>query len=132
MSNDPNVELLNRAYEDWRRGDFTRNDMFHPEVEFVTYLPRRSYHGHAGVTEGWFDFLAAWNDFTVEAREIIRGKGSRNLVLVHLRGRGKESGLPIESEGANVVELRDGKIVLFELHWDRDEALAGAGLDTAP
>jgi ketosteroid isomerase-like protein len=103
--------------------------MFAPDVEFVTDQPeRRTYHGRGGAREAWLDFLSAWENFTVAAEDIIRGRDDRYLVLVKLRGRGKESSVPTEDLTANLVELRDGQITRFELHWDRDEARRAAGL----
>ena len=65
---------------------------------------------------------------TVELDEILPAGGGRYVALVHLRGRGKGSQVPTEGVGANLIEMRGGKIVRLELVWDRDEALARAGL----
>jgi ketosteroid isomerase-like protein len=131
MGDDENIRFLRDVYAEWGRGEFTRADMFDPQVEFVQAgIEPRTYHGPEGVTEGWYDWLRAWADFRVEATEIIPGKEPESyLVLCHLTGRGKESGVPTESETANILWLRDGKIVRMELFWDRDAALEAAGLD---
>jgi ketosteroid isomerase-like protein len=130
MSEDPNVVFLQEIYAGWAVGDFTRADMFDPNVEFVTGgLEPRLLHGPAGVVEGWFDFLSAWEDFRVELREIIPGaKPESYVVFCHLSGRGKESGVPTESETANVIWIRNGRITRLELHWDREAALEAAGI----
>jgi hypothetical protein len=31
---DENVEVARRIYDGWSRGDFTRIDLFHPEIAF--------------------------------------------------------------------------------------------------
>jgi ketosteroid isomerase-like protein len=102
--------------------------MFDPDVEFVQGgIEPQTYRGPEGVTKGWFEWLSAWDDFRVEVREIIRGaEPDSYVILVHLTGRGKESGVPTESETANVVWMRDGKIRRMELHWDRQAALEAA------
>jgi ketosteroid isomerase-like protein len=46
-----------------------------------------------------------------------------------LSGRGKESGVPIEADAANLVTIVDGKIVRFELFMERDRAFEVAGID---
>jgi ketosteroid isomerase-like protein len=132
MNEDANQELLRSVYAEWGRGEFKRIDIFDPDVEFVTGgLEPRTHRGPEGVVEGWFDFLSAWNDFRVEAREIIPGRDSDSyVVFVHLSGRGKESGVPTESETANVIWLREGRIRRMELHWDREAALEAAGLES--
>lgn len=130
MSEDPNLGLLRDAYAEWARGEFKRIDIFDQEVEFVTGgLEPRTHRGPDGVVRGWFDFLSAWTDFRVEAREFIPGaQPDSYVVFVHLSGRGKESGVPTEPETANVIWLRGGKIRRMELHWDRETALEAAGV----
>jgi ketosteroid isomerase-like protein len=129
MSDDPNIEFLRDVYADWGRGEYRRQDIFDPAVEFVTDAPeRRTYRGRAGVRQGWRSWLAAWNDFTTEAEDVIPVGACRYVVLVHLSGRGKESGVPIEADAANIVDVVDGKITRLELFMDRHRALAVAGL----
>jgi ketosteroid isomerase-like protein len=134
VTRDRDLELLRAAYADWARGDFTRGDMWDPEVEFVVAgVESRTYVGPEGVREGWFDFLSAWEDFRVEGVEFIpAAQEDLYVVLCHLSGRGKESNLPIDAETANTVVVRNGKIVRFELFWDRQEALEAAGLAGGP
>jgi ketosteroid isomerase-like protein len=130
MGEQQDFELLREAFGEWGRGEFTRVDMFQPDAELVIAGPDpRSYHGREGVRQGWLDFLSAWNDFRAEAREIVVGATAGTyLVLLHLSGRGKESSVPTEAEGANVVLMRDGKIARFEMFWDLDDARSAAGL----
>jgi ketosteroid isomerase-like protein len=123
------LELLKRAFTAWGRGDFTNADFFAPDIEFVTAgIDERTYLGHEGVREGWYDFLSAWRDFRVEAEEIVDIGDGRYLVFVRLVGRGKESSVPIEAEVANIITMRDGRIARQEQYWDRDEARRAAGL----
>ena len=105
--------------------------MWDPEVEFVVAgVESRTYTGPEGVREGWFDFLGAWDDFRVKGVDYFEGtRADTYVVLCHLSGRGKESNLPIDAETANVIVVRDRKIVRFELFWDRDEALAAGGVE---
>ena len=130
MGADQDLEMLRDAYSGWARGDFSRGDMWDPGVEFiVTGIESRTYKGPEGVRQGWFDFLSAWKDFRVAGVDFIESvRADTYVVLCHLSGRGKESNLPIEAETANVILVRDGRIVRFELFWDRGEALEAAGL----
>ena len=128
------LQLLRDAYADWGRGDFSRPYMWDPKVEFVVAgVESRTYTGPEGVREGWFDFLSAWKDFRVEGVEFIpAAREDLYVVLCHLSGRGQESDLPIDAETANTVVVRNGKIVRFELFWDRQEALEAAGVAGDP
>jgi ketosteroid isomerase-like protein len=129
MARGANVELLERLYAEWSRGDFTRNDVFATDVEFVTDFPEHvTYHGHEGLQRGWFDFLSAWDDFRVDLEKILPAGDDRYVALVGLSGRGKESGVPIGGNGANAIEFRGGKIVYFAVVWERAQALAWGGL----
>jgi ketosteroid isomerase-like protein len=126
---DPNIEFLRGVYADWARGDYRRGDVFDDDVEFVTDFPeRRTYRGPLGVAQGWGDFLTAWNDFRTAAEEIKPAGADRYLVLVKLSGSGKESGVPIQASSANIVDVRDGRIVRLELVFDRAAALEAVGL----
>jgi ketosteroid isomerase-like protein len=129
VSEQSELEVIRSAYADWAQGKFGRPDMFDPEVEFVMGGPEpRTYKGPQGARTGWYDFLSAWASFTVEAEEILPAGQGRYVVYVRLRGRGKESGLPVESAVANVVVMRNDRIARFEQHWNREEALRNAGL----
>ncbi len=101
MAGDPNIELLEQIIAEWARGDFTRNDVFATDVEFVTDFPERlTYRGHEGLQHGWFDFLSAWDQFRVDLEKILSAGDGRYVALVHLSGRGKESGVPTQGDGA--------------------------------
>jgi hypothetical protein len=56
----------------------------------------------------------------------------RVLVLMQHGGHGRASGLgdkQLKAEGANLLYLRDGKVVRLVLHWHRERALAHLGLN---
>jgi ketosteroid isomerase-like protein len=93
MAEDPNIEFLRDLYAAWARGDYSNIVVFDPDIELLTDYPeQRTYRGLDGMRQGWFDFLSAWKDFTTQAEEIIAGSDDRYVVLVRLRGVGRESG----------------------------------------
>jgi ketosteroid isomerase-like protein len=55
--------------------------------------------------------------------------GDRVLVLSRQSGRGKRSGVPLDTEYGDIFTIRDGKIVRWELYMERADALAAAGLE---
>ncbi|TMK98478.1 MAG: nuclear transport factor 2 family protein [Actinobacteria bacterium] len=129
-----NLELVRSIYACWERGDFSSIEWAHPDVELVAIggPDPGSTIGREAVRHAWRDFLGAWQDYRVaggEYRELERGQ---ILVLNVLGGRGKGSGLEVErtdTRGANLFELRDGKVKRLVLYWDRERAFADLGLE---
>ena len=128
-----NVELLRSTFEAWERGDFSSVEWAHPEIELVLVdgpQPGR-WTGLAAMSEAWRDFLNAWEDLRAKGEDFRELDGERVLVLVHNSGRGKTSGLELgqmQSKGANLFHIRDGKVTRLILYWDRERALVDLGL----
>ena len=61
--------------------------------------------------QGWQEWLAAWDGYGAEAdeyRELDRQRVPG--VFGRMSGRGKTSGANVETEFANLFDLRDGKV----------------------
>ena len=81
------------------------------------------------MTEGWTNWLGAWEDFRAEAEEYRVLDSERILVLVHNSGRGRTSGLAVDQHSvANLFQIRGGRVTRFVLYWDSDRALADLGM----
>jgi hypothetical protein len=88
--------------------------------------------GVAALGERWREWMRAWEEYRVEADESREIDAGRVLVLMRHGGRGKASGVKIDhfiKPGANVFDIRDGKLVKLALYWERDHALADLGLE---
>ena len=124
------IELLREVYEEWGRGDFDR-EIFAPDIASHNrgFIDMDSgQHGLVDVVAVQRDWLSQWErPFTVEAEEFLDA-GDLVVVLIRWRGRGKESGVDVEAEGAHLWQLRDGKAVRWDVYRDRARALAAAGL----
>lgn len=128
-----NVELVRSICEPWLRGDFDSMDWAHPDIEYVIAEGPTPGHwtGLAGLAEGWRNWLSAWENFSAEVEAYREIDDERVLVLVDFRGRGRASGLEIgqmQSRGANVFHIRDGKVVKLVTYLDPAEALEAVGL----
>ena len=128
-----NLDLVRSIYADWERGDFSSAEWADPEIEYVfTDGPAPgTWTGLARMAEASRDWVSAWRDWHAEAEEYRELDDERVLVLTRRFGRGKTSGLEIgriQSKGASVWHVRDGKVTRLVIYWDRDHALADLGL----
>ncbi len=79
------------------------------------------YFANPGSSAGEFD------DFRVEIERLIEAQDSV-IALVNQRGRGRQSGVPVEIQVANLFRFEDGKIAKWQMHVTLEEALEAAGL----
>jgi ketosteroid isomerase-like protein len=83
------------------------------------------------MTEGWRDWIGAWEEHRVEADEYRELDSERVLAFVRYSGRGKKSGLDVgqmRAKGANLFHVRNGKVTKLVNYLDREDALADLGL----
>src|SRR6478752_4648229 len=118
-----NLDLVRSIYAAQERGDFTSADWAHPEIEYLIAdgPSPGSWTGLAGMAQGQRDFLRAWEDFRLVADEYRELDHERVLVLLHVGGRGKTSGLELEGLGTRVTTLwhvREGKVTQIVLYFD--------------
>jgi ketosteroid isomerase-like protein len=128
-----NLDLVRSIYARWERGDFGTAAWAHPAIQFVIIGGPDAgiWTGVAGMAEGWFRFLEAWDDFHVEADDQRELDGTRVLALIRRSGTGRASGVAVEqmqSLAADVFQVLDGKVLQLVHYWDRDRALADLGL----
>jgi ketosteroid isomerase-like protein len=128
-----NVELVRSIRAAWERGDYSSSEWAHPDLQYVFAdgpSPGR-WKGLAGMAQGWRDFLSAWEEFRSDAEEYLELDNERVLVLTRHSGRGKASGLELrqmKAKGANLFQVRAGKVIRLVMYLDRARALADLGL----
>jgi len=128
-----NIDLVRSINADWERGDWSATGWAHPEIELVLASgpEHRRFSGLAGVSDGWREFLSAWEDFRIVVDEYLELDGGRVLVLIHNTGRGRASGVevgPMRQRSANLFEIEDGKVRRLTAYWDAEAALTELGL----
>jgi ketosteroid isomerase-like protein len=124
-----NVEIVRRAfaYEIYGVGDraeaeaiFDPNFVMNPTEEGPSY-------GLDAIRDNFERWASAWEDLQVTAEEFLDA-GDRVLVTEHHRGRGRGSGIEVDTRLYSVYTLRDGKVIRADEYGERAEALKAAGL----
>ena len=131
-----NVVIVRSIYAAWERGDYSRTpEWAHPEIEWELGADGPSPSGGtglAGMAEDWSKFIRDFEEVHHQADEYIELDHERVLVLQHLLGRGKTSGVDLEQVpshgGAVLFHLRDGKVTRIVGYFEREGALADVGL----
>jgi ketosteroid isomerase-like protein len=127
-----NVEIVRATFDRYLNGDeaaaLARFAADIVVTQFPDQLDGREFHGHRGVREAMAQWIGIWDDWTIE---LLRASefGERVLAIARQRGRGKASGVPIESEVAFVFTIRRGAIARWQMFRTEHEALEGAGLE---
>jgi ketosteroid isomerase-like protein len=123
-----NVELVRETYDAfWRRRDPEASTAhLSPDIEWVTPLEAEPRRGPDEVAEFFSDWLSTFKDHEIEYE--FRDAGNRVVVIIHLSGKGRESGVEVEMSAGQVWTVRDGALVRMEMFRTPEEALEAAGL----
>jgi ketosteroid isomerase-like protein len=125
------LDLVRSIYVGWARGDFRSVEWAHQQIEFEFAdgpEPGR-WQGVDEMSAHYADWLRGWRDFRAEPERYFAPDERCVLVFVRNTARGRASGLELDMRSvANYFEVDDGKVVRLALYWDRDRALADAGI----
>ena len=134
-----NVEIVRRSYAAYNAAVSAPNPQeairaagerfLDPEIVWEAVgLQQQIYHG--------IDDVMVFFERVLEAFEQVRQMperfidcGDQVLVFVRTEARERTAGLEINEQWANLVTVRDGKVVRLQQFRERDEALEAAGLE---
>ena len=125
-----NVEVVREAWEAFARHDNEAVfSLYDSDVEIQRYYEcdDRVFRGLAGVQAFWRDWLASWGESGGDVEEWIDA-GENVIAVMHVWGRGRRSGAPVETRQSHVWTLRGGKLWRLRVYETRDEALKAVGL----
>ena len=127
-----NVEIVRRSLEAFPRGDMEEMlSYMDPEVELHSAIVGGAegnvYRGHEGFRRWYADSFESFEELRNEWSE-FRDLGDRVLVFGHVRARGRESGVELDSPMGWVFTVRHGKLMKAEGFLSRAKALEAAGL----
>jgi ketosteroid isomerase-like protein len=127
-----NVEIIRKVYEQAGNDPDANVDLLAAEAVMDWTASRAPYSGiYRGQDEilaFWRIFAEAWEEWSVELKEVIEIDPETILCVTLVRARGKGSQIPIEARGAGVWSLRDGKVTRATLYQSKAEALNAVGL----
>jgi len=128
MTNE-NVETVRRLFAYWERGEWQASaELFDPdfEAEFSAsaFPDPGTYRGARRTLDAWMRWLEAWDEFNLELEEVI-GASGKVVALNRLRGRGKVSGVAVDSGVGSIFDCDGGRIVRM-VFCDRQHALEEA------
>ena len=89
---------------------------------------RRVVHGSDAVLPALNEWISSWAEYEITFPELVEGSDGRVLASMRHRARGPGSSVVVEGDLFQVWELRDGRPVRMEMFFDRQKALAAAGL----
>jgi ketosteroid isomerase-like protein len=85
------------------------------------------YVGRDAVVEASRHYWGTWDDYRLDAEELIDA-GSSVVVVLRERARGRGSGAPIEQRLVQTWTFSRGRIIRWELFTDTARALEAVGL----
>jgi ketosteroid isomerase-like protein len=126
-----NVEIVREAMEAYMGNDeATVRKIVAPDVVISTRPDQpdvRDHHGYDGMLRASAEWLEAWDDHTMEAARVWDA-GEFVILATRESGRGKISGVPLETESIFVYTLSQGRIVRIQIFGSEREALEAVGL----
>jgi ketosteroid isomerase-like protein len=130
-----NLEATRRAWDAFNRGDYeTLLELIHPEIE---WRPAQGpggpegtvYRGREGYRQWIYDdVIPVWEFFRGENLELRELPDGRVLILGHLRGKGRGSGVDVSVPFGQIADVRDGMAYRLTGYLDHESALEAAGL----
>jgi ketosteroid isomerase-like protein len=123
MPEQENVQLIRRAYENYKTGDlqavlgaFAESvEWIQPQVEGISFSGKR--RGRNQVAEFFATMSDAQAPIRFEPQEYI-AQGDRVVALGHYRWHAKATGREWESDWAHVYTIRDGQVTRFQEYTD--------------
>jgi ketosteroid isomerase-like protein len=125
-----NLELVRSIFAAWERGDFSRDQWADPAMDFiVTDGPEPGSRRGPAATAWIQGFFDAWDSVRFEAVDFREIDDGRVLVVYHMKGRGKASGVGVDQRRASSFQIEDGRVIRMVTWWDPDRAVADLGLE---
>jgi len=127
-----NVEVVRAMWAAYARGDFEASLGTYTEDtvwDDTLYRPDGAVHlGRDALVEVVRTWRAAWDDYDIEAEQVLDAGDDRVAVVLWEAGRGKGGGVELTNRFGLVTTLRRGQIVHTMVYRAPEEALEAVGL----
>jgi ketosteroid isomerase-like protein len=130
-----NLEIARAVVGEWERGNFWgHTELYAPDVEWhwsrqarAPRVDQSSYTGLVDIGQAMKEWLSEWGRFRLVPEEFIDA-GDHVVVLSRIHAELKGGRGEIHDNQADVITVRDGRIVRLETFDGRADALAAVGL----
>jgi ketosteroid isomerase-like protein len=127
-----NVTVVQSAFAAYMRDDkAAARELIEPDVRISTRPDQpdaRELHGLAGMRQASSEWTEAWAEHTIAAVEFLDA-GDSVLVRTREEGRGRTSGITMQTGSTFVFTLINSKIARIQIFGSHAEALKAVGLE---
>lgn len=129
-----NLDLVRSIVSAHAGGDYSSSEWAHPDIEYsiVGGLFSGDWKGRAAMARAARELFSMWTDHRSVVDEIRPLDSESVLVLSHVTGRAKKSGIELDATQTGIASLwqvHDGKVIRHVVYMDRDRAFADLGLE---
>lgn len=128
---DENVDTIRRWFSALAEGD-PAPEMCDPEIEIRNWAESPipgPYFGHDGLAQWWSDVAEAFDDVSMQLKDIEAIDEQRSLTVQRLVGRFRTTGIVVDGAWGAIVTVRRGKILSAVGYATPGRARRAAGLD---
>lgn len=105
----------------------------HPDVVLeapADAFTEGEWHGHDGVVGFVANQMEVLDDMWLRMDELVEVASDRLVAAITFGGRARYSGLPVELHPFHVFKMRDGRVRIWQIFLERQQALEAAGSPT--
>ena len=126
-----NVEVVRRIYDEYVDRPEAVRELYAPdyETDVTDVAPDFDViRGFDAALEALRSYMETFEDFYIELEEVIHADEEHVVVEVRDGGRMPGSDSEVQNHRFHVYAFREGKVVRFSSHLDKNPALEAAGL----
>ena len=123
-----NIEVVRRAFTAWNTRDFdvliadSASDVEWDFSHVADWTETTTYRGLPELRSFWDLWLETWAQHHLEPLQLVAIASNKVYCRYRQTATGKASGVSVEIENAQVITLRDGKVIRTVVYSDPEEA----------